>query len=82
MKRLYAEQINKMLEDYWFNLENNPQGKESHYGVLASGLQHLYGAAFCVNDDETLSELRPFVNTVMNGDVPSPLFVESELCNQ
>lgn len=25
MKRLYAEQINKMLEDYYFNLENNPQ---------------------------------------------------------
>ncbi len=35
MKRLYAEQINKMLEDYYFNLENNPQGRESHYGVLA-----------------------------------------------
>jgi hypothetical protein len=35
MKRLYAEQINKMLEDYYFNLENNPQGRDSHYGVLA-----------------------------------------------
>lgn len=53
MKRLYAEQINKMLEDYYFNLENNPQGRDSHYGVLASGIQHIYGAAFCLNDDDT-----------------------------
>lgn len=74
MKRLYAEQINKMLEDYYFNLENNPQGRDSHYGVLASGIQHIYGAAFCLNDDDTLSELRPFVNAIMNGDIPPPVF--------
>jgi hypothetical protein len=37
MKRLYAEQINKMLEDYYFNLENNPQGRDSHYGVWLAG---------------------------------------------
>ena len=72
MKRLYAEQINKMLEDYYFNLENNPQGRESHYCVLASGIQHIYGAAFCLNDDDTLSELRPLVNDIMNGDIPKP----------
>ena len=76
MKRLYAEQINKLLEDYYFNLESNPVGHESHYGVLASGLQHLYGAAFCTNDDEALIELRPFVNSVMNGEVPSPAIVD------
>lgn len=76
MKRLYVEQINKMLEDYYFNLENNPQGRESHYGVLASGLQHLYGTAFCTNDNEALSWLRPFINSVMNGEVPSPVTVE------
>ncbi|WPC54077.1 DUF4754 family protein [Klebsiella pneumoniae] len=74
MKRLYAEQINKMLEDYYFNLENNPQGRESHYGVLASGIQHVYGTAFCLNDDDTLSELRPFVNAIMNGEIPPPVF--------
>ncbi|HBY4916844.1 DUF4754 family protein [Klebsiella pneumoniae] len=74
MKRLYAEQINKMLEDYYFNLENNPQGRESHYGVLASGIQHIYGTAFCLNDNEALNELRPFVNAVMNGEIPSPVF--------
>ncbi|HGT2815348.1 TPA: DUF4754 family protein [Klebsiella pneumoniae] len=74
MKRLYAEQINKMLEDYYFNLENNPQGGESHYGVLASGIQHIYGAAFCMNDEEALNELRPFVNAIMNGEIPSPAF--------
>ncbi|MGX1944548.1 DUF4754 family protein [Raoultella ornithinolytica] len=74
MKRIYAEQINKMLEDYYFNLENNPQGGESHYGVLASGIQHIYGAAFCMNDEEALNELRPFVNAIMNGEIPSPVF--------
>lgn len=74
MKRLYAEQINKMLEDYYFNLENNPQGRDSHYDVLASGIQHIYAVAFCLNDDDTLSELRPFVNAIMNGDIPSPVF--------
>lgn len=72
MKRLYAEQINKMLEDYYFNLENNPQGRESHYGVLASGIQRIYGAAFCMNDDAALNELRPFVNAIMNGEIPAP----------
>ncbi|EDR7168594.1 DUF4754 domain-containing protein [Salmonella enterica subsp. houtenae] len=76
MKRFYAEQFNKMLEDYYFNLENNPQGQESHYGVLASGVQHLYGAAFCVNDDEALNELRPFINAIMNGEMPSPAAIE------
>lgn len=76
MKHFYAEQINKMLEDYYFNLENNPVGRESHYGVLASGLQHLYGAAFCANDDEALDALRPFVNSVMNGEVPKPIYQE------
>lgn len=74
MKRLYAEQINKMLEDYYFNLENNPQGRESHYGVLASGIQHIYGVVFCLSDDDTLSELRPFVNAIMNGEIPTPAF--------
>ncbi|HBV2138068.1 DUF4754 family protein [Klebsiella pneumoniae] len=77
MKRLYAEQINKMLEDYYFNLENNPQGRESHYCVLASGIQHIYGAAFCLNDDDTLSELRPLVNDIMNGDIPKPYDLSS-----
>jgi hypothetical protein len=48
---------------------------ESHYGVLASGVQHVYGAAFCMNDDDALSELRPFVSAIMNGEVPSPAFV-------
>lgn len=77
MKRLYAEQINKMLEDYYFNLENNPQGRESYYCVLASGIQHIYGAAFCLNDDDTLSELRPLVNDIMNGDIPKPYDLSS-----
>ena len=76
MKRLYAEHINKKLEDYYFNLENNPQGRESHYGVLASGVQHIYGAAFCMNDDDALSDLRPFVSAIMNGEIPSPAAIE------
>lgn len=74
MNHLYSEQINKMLEDYYFNLENNPQARESHYGVLASGIQHLYGAAFCVNDNDTLDELRPVISAVMNGEVPRSIF--------
>ncbi|KNA29563.1 hypothetical protein ACO03_11735 [Pantoea ananatis] len=74
MNRLYADQINKMLQDYYFNTENNPQGRESHFGVLASGVQHLYGAAFCASDDKALVGLRPFVNSVMNGEVPSPIY--------
>ena len=77
MKRFYVDQINKMLEDYYFNLENNPQGRESHYGVLSSGIQHLYGAAFCANDDETLNELRPIVNAVMDGEVPHSISQEA-----
>ncbi|HBR1093143.1 TPA: DUF4754 family protein [Klebsiella variicola] len=77
MKRLYAEQINKMLEDYYFNLENNPQGRESHYGVLASGIQHVYRAAFCLNDDDTLCELRPLVSAIMNGEIPKPYDLSS-----
>ncbi|AXF77483.1 hypothetical protein LU631_11310 [Erwinia tracheiphila] len=76
MKSFYAEQINKLLQDYYFNFENNPQGRESHYGVLVSGLQHLYGAAFFTNDDEALIVLRPFVNSVMNGEVPSPAIAD------
>lgn len=78
MKRFYVEQINKMLEDYYFNLENNPQGRESHYGVLASGIQHIYGAAFCASDDEALCELKPSVNAIMNGEVPRSIFQEAQ----
>ncbi|WP_143520602.1 DUF4754 family protein [Raoultella planticola] len=77
MKRIYAEQINKMLEDYYFNLENNPQGRESHYGVLASGIQHVYGTAFCLNDDDTLCELRPLASAIMNGEIPKPYDLSS-----
>ncbi|HEC0400362.1 TPA: hypothetical protein R1R37_001118 [Klebsiella aerogenes] len=76
MKQFYAEPLNKMLEDYYFNMENNPQGRDSHYGVLASGVQHIYGAAFCMNDDTALIELRPFIDAIMNGEIPSPAVVE------
>ena len=76
MKRCYAEQVNKMLQDYHFNVENNPQGSESHYGVLASGLQHLYGAAFCMNDNETIDDLRPTICAVMDGVVPAPVAID------
>lgn len=75
MKRHYAEQVNRLLEDYHFNMENNPQGRESHYGVLAAGVQHLYGAAFCVNDNETICALRPTIEAVMDGVIPAPLVV-------
>ena len=73
MKRIYAEQINKMLEDYYFRLENNPAGYELHYSILANGLQHLYGTAFCINDNESLCELRPLVNSIMDGELPKSL---------
>jgi hypothetical protein len=73
MKRLYAEQINKMLEDYYFNLENNPQGRDHIMAFWLAG-SSIYGAAFCLNDDDTLSELRPFVNAIMNGEIPPPVF--------
>ncbi|HBS5821138.1 DUF4754 family protein [Klebsiella variicola] len=76
MKRFYAEQLNKMLEDYYFNLENNPQGRESHYGVLASGVQHIYAVAFCTNDDDALNELCPLLNAIMNDEIPSPVAIE------
>lgn len=79
MKRLYAEKINKMLEDYYFNVENNPVGRELHYGVLASGVQHLYGAAFCTNDDEVLCDLRPLVNAIMDGEIPQPVIYHSSM---
>lgn len=75
MKRCYAEQVNKMLQDYHFNIENNPQGRDSHFGVLASGLQHLYGAAFCMNDNEAINDLRPTINAVMDGIVPAPVTI-------
>lgn len=76
MKRCYAEQVNEMLQDYYFNMENNPQGHESHYGVLASGLQHLYGAAFCLRDNETIDDLLPTISAVMSGVVPLPLVID------
>lgn len=76
MKRCYAEQVNKMLQDYHFNIENNPQGRESHYGVLASGIQYLYGAAFCMNDNETIDDLRPTVYAIMDGAVPAPVEID------
>jgi hypothetical protein len=44
-----------------------------HIMAFWLGIQHIYGAAFCLNDDDTLSELRPFVNAIMNGDTP-PVF--------
>jgi hypothetical protein len=72
MKRFYIEQINTLLENFYFNLENNPQGRGMHYGVLASGIQHIYGAAFCTNDNEALTELRPFVDAIMNNEIPLP----------
>ncbi|RQM37228.1 hypothetical protein [Erwinia psidii] len=77
MKGFYAEQVNKLLQDYYFNLENNSVGRESHYGVLASGLQQLYGFAFCSGDNETINSLRPTINAVFNGEIPKPVYHEA-----
>lgn len=76
MKRFYVEQINKMLEDYYFNLENNPQGRDSHFSVLANGIQHLHGVAFCSKDTESTEVLRPFVIAVVAGEIPRPMYTE------
>ncbi|KFC01084.1 hypothetical protein GTGU_03601 [Trabulsiella guamensis ATCC 49490] len=75
MKQFYAELINQMLEDYSFKVENNPQGRDMYYGILASGVQHLYAVAFCASDNEALNDLRPFVNDVMNNVVPAPVVI-------
>ncbi|PNK96247.1 hypothetical protein CEQ28_000860 [Hafnia alvei] len=76
MKSFYVQQINTMLEDYYFNLENNPQGHDSHFSVLANGIQHLHGLAFCSRDTDTAASLLPFVMSVINGEVPAPVYVE------
>lgn len=69
----YAEQINNMLQRYHFNCEDNPQGQDSHYAVLASGIQHLYGLAFCASDNNVLKSLRPVIDSICDGDVSRPL---------
>lgn len=72
MKPLYAELINNLLQDYYFNLEVNPKGQESHFVVLANGIQHLHGLAFCSRDSDSVEGLRPFVTSVINNEVPRP----------
>jgi len=77
MKRIYAEQLNNMLQQYYFNCEDNPQGHESHYAVLASGIQHLYGIAFCSDDNEAVNSLRPIINSVFDREIPRPVYREN-----
>ncbi|AYN26565.1 hypothetical protein D8682_05905 [Buttiauxella sp. 3AFRM03] len=72
MKLLYAELINNLLQDYYFNIENNPKGQESHFVVLTNGIQHLHGLAFCLRDTDSVDGLRPFVTSIMNHEVPRP----------
>lgn len=79
MKRNYAEQFNKLLEDYVFKTESNPDSKELYYGILACGVQHLYALAFCSDDNETLDDLHPLIESIMRDIIPEPVNIDMEM---
>ncbi|MDZ7322966.1 hypothetical protein N4G41_15130 [Kosakonia sacchari] len=73
MKRIYAEQINKLLEDFHFNIEFENNSRALSFCVLQNGIQHVYGGAFCSGDIEATDELKPLLMQVINGEVPKPI---------
>lgn len=77
MKSFYAEQINNLLQDYYFNCENDPRTQKNNFSILANGIQHLHGVAFCGKDVAAAAEIKPFVIAVINGDVPQPIYIEA-----
>lgn len=73
MKRIYAEQINNLLESYHFNVEFMGGAPALAFNVLHNGIQHLYGAAFCSGDIETTEQLKPLLMQIIDGEIPQPL---------
>lgn len=73
MKRIYAEQINKLLEDFHFNIEFENNSQSLSFNVLQNGIHHVYGVAFCSGDDEAATTLKPILMQVIDGEVPQPI---------
>jgi alpha-D-ribose 1-methylphosphonate 5-triphosphate synthase subunit PhnH len=73
MKRIYAEQVNKLLEDFHFNIEFENNSRALSFNVLQNGIQHIYGGAFCSGDTEATDALKPLLMQVIDGEVPQPI---------
>lgn len=73
MKRIYAEQVNKLLEDFHFNVEFENNSRALSFNVLQNGFHHVYGSAFCSGDTEATDALKPLLMQVIDGEVPKPI---------
>jgi len=80
MKGIYAEQINKLLEDFHFNIEFENNSRSLSFTVLQNGIQHIYGGAFCSGDTETTDAIKPLLIQVIDGEVPQPINLEVLAC--
>ncbi|MBF9817795.1 hypothetical protein I4P58_12295 [Enterobacter roggenkampii] len=80
MKRIYAEQINKLLEDFYFNNEFEGSSRSLSFNVLQNGINHVYGTAFCSGDDEATAALKPILMQVIDGEEPQPIDLTECAC--
>lgn len=75
MKKVYADQLNSLLQHYHFDVENNPQGEKNHFAVLQAGIKALHSMPVFTHDQASADALMPYVVDVVNGFIPEPIFV-------
>lgn len=76
MKRIYAQQVNNLLEGYHFNVEFEHNSRSLSFTALQNGMQHVYGCAFCSGDVDSTALLKPLLIQVIDGEVPQPINIE------
>lgn len=77
MKRIYAEQFNKLLEDYYFNCELSGS-RDLPFTILTNAAHHLHGWLFCLGDTKSAGEMKPLLIQLLNKEIPQPF--DLDLC--
>ncbi|HGB5892418.1 TPA: hypothetical protein ACIVVN_000679 [Salmonella enterica subsp. enterica serovar Kottbus] len=78
MRKHTAEQINEFLQDYYFDNEENPRGKRTHFETMKYGILGLCTTVFCSKDIESrkdLKELNWIAKQLTDGVVPEPVII-------
>lgn len=73
MNPYFIEIFNQALESYHFNRENGTTSLDSGLKILNSVVTHLYGLAFCLEDEESLRFLRLTLEELRSHKIPRPI---------
>lgn len=73
MNPYFIEIFNHALESYHFNRENGTTSLDSGLKILNSAVTHLYGLAFCLEDEDSLRVLRIILEELRSHKIPRPI---------